>query len=125
MEVDRARAQEELGGYIPICEALRDEVRDLQLLLGQLVPGVGDATTRRLAARAQLDPRPLRPQRCSERLEAVQSRSQMVTRLDSPPLAAEELAVGELGAGTLEGTGGLGVGLQSRLEEAFGFALVL
>jgi hypothetical protein len=31
------------------------KVCDLQLLLGQLVPGVGDATTRRLAARAQFD----------------------------------------------------------------------
>ena len=38
----------------------------------------------------------------------------MLTRLDSAPRAAEELAVGELAAGTLEGAGGLGVRVQGR-----------
>src|SRR5262245_57713664 len=58
---DRARAEEELRSDLAIAEPLRDEVCDLQLLLGQLVPGVGDATTRRLAARAQLDACSFRP----------------------------------------------------------------
>src|SRR5262249_5711458 len=59
---DRARAEEELRSNLAVAEPLRDEVCDLQLLLGQLVPGVGDSTTRRLATRAQLDAGPLRPQ---------------------------------------------------------------
>ena len=41
---DRARAEEELRGDLAVAEPLRDEVCDLQLLLGQLGPGVGDAT---------------------------------------------------------------------------------
>ena len=49
----------------------------------------------------------------------------MLASLDPAPGSAKQLAVGELAARSLEGTGGLGVGLQSRPEEAFGFALVL
>ena len=59
---DRARAEEELRSNLAVAESLRDEVCDLKLLLGQLVAGVGDATTRRLAARAQLDACPFGPQ---------------------------------------------------------------
>ena len=58
-------------------------------------------------------------------LEAVESRSQVLTRLDSTSDAAEELAVGELAAGTLERPGRLGVRVERRREEALGFALVL
>ena len=125
MEVDRARAEEELRGDLPVREALRDEAGDLELLRGQLVARARVALARRLAARPQLDPRPLRPQRRAERLEAVERRSQVLARVDSAADAAEELAVRELGAGTLEGTGGLGVRGQGGQEEALGFALVL
>ena len=66
-----------------------------------------------------------RPRARSEPLEAVESRLQVLASLDSAPGSAKKLAVGELAARPLEGTGGLGVGLQSRPEEPFGFALVL
>ena len=49
----------------------------------------------------------------------------MLARLDPAAGAAQELAVGELGAGALEGAGGLGVRVEGRQEEALGFALVL
>ena len=49
----------------------------------------------------------------------------MLASLDSAPGSAQTLAVGELAARPLEGTAGLGVGLESRLEVPFGFALVL
>jgi hypothetical protein len=104
---------------------LRDEVCDLQLLLGQLVPGVGDATARRLAARAQFDACPFRPQFGPECLESVESRPKMLACQARSSCAAEELAEGELGARTFEGASRLGVHVERGLEEAFGLLLVV
>ncbi len=78
VEVDRAWAEEELSGHLPIREALRDETGDLELLLGEVGPRARVPLSRRLAARPQLDPRALRPQRRSERLEGVESRTQVL-----------------------------------------------
>src|SRR5918992_951467 len=125
VEVDRARAEEQLGGHVPVRQALRHETGDLELLCGQLGSRARVALARRLAAGAQLDPSPLRPERRSEALEGVESRSEVLARLDSAPGAAEELAVGELGARALEGTGSLGVGAERRRVETFGLAPLL
>src|SRR5918999_3947778 len=110
VEVDRARAEEQLGGHVPVRQALRDETGDLELLCGQLGSRARVALARRLAAGAQLDPSSLRPERRSEALEGVESRSEVLARLDSAPGAAEELAVGDLGSRALEGTSVVRVG---------------
>src|SRR6266511_2564152 len=122
---DRARAEEELRGDLAVAEPLRDEVCDLQLLLGQLAAGVGDATTRRLAARAQLDACPFRPQLGPECLESVESRPKMLACLARSSCSAEKLAEGELGARTVEGARRLGVHVERGLEEAFGLLAVV
>src|SRR5262249_20023139 len=109
---------------LAVAESLRDEVSDLHLLLGQLVPGVGDATTRRLAARAQLDASPFRPQFGPECLESVESPPKVLTCIAWSSCSAEELATGELGARTLEGARHLGVYVERGLEEAFALFLV-
>src|SRR5262249_16768170 len=116
---DRARAEEELRGDLAVAESLRDEVRDLQLLLGQLVPRVRHATTRRLAARAQLDARPFRPQFGPERLESAESGPQMLARHARLSCSAEELTEGQFGPRTVEGARRLGVHVERSLEKAF------
>src|SRR5262245_6855838 len=125
MSGDRAGAQEELRSDLAVAKPLRDELCDLQLLLGQLVPGVGDATTRSLATRAQLDACPFRPQSGPECLESVESRPEVFACIARSSCSAEKLTEGELGACTLEGARCLGVHVKRGLEEAFGLLLVL
>jgi hypothetical protein len=122
---DRARAEEELRGDLAVAEPLGDEVCDLQFLLGQLVPGVDDAATRRLTARAQLAACPFRPQLGPEGLEAVERRSKMRACHARSSCSAEELTEGELGARTVEGACRLGVQVERRLEEAVGLLVVV
>ena len=122
---DRSRAEEELRCDVAVAEPLRDEVCDLQLLVGQLVPGVGDATPRRLAARAQLDACPFRPQFGPECLESVESCPKMLACLAWSSCSAEELAEGELGARTVEGARRLRVAVERSLEEALGLLVVV
>src|SRR5262249_34571355 len=122
---NRAWAEEELRSDLAVAEPSRDEVCDLQLLLGQLVAGVGDSTTRRLATRAQLDAGPFRPQFGPECLESVESRAKVLACVALSSCSAEELATGELGAGTLEGARDLGVYVEGGLEEAFALLLVV
>src|SRR5262245_51581772 len=88
---DCARAEEELRSDLAVAEPLRDEVCDLQLLLGQLVAGVGEATTRRLAARAQLDACPFRPRFGPECLDSVESRPKVLACIAWSSCSAEEL----------------------------------
>src|ERR671922_158340 len=78
-----------------------------------------------LAARPELYVRALRPQRRLQRFEPVESRSQLLARLDPAPGTTQELAVGELGPGAPEGTSGPGVSVECRLEEPIGLALVV
>src|SRR6266540_3325825 len=100
-------------------------VRDLQLLGGELTPRTRVAFPRRLAARPQFHARSLSPRVCSQRLESIECALQVRTRVDAAPAAAEEFAVGEFGAGALEGTGALGVDHERCLEEALGLLLLL
>src|SRR5262245_49620976 len=122
---DRARAEEELRSDLAVAEPLRHEVCNLELLLGQLVSGVGDTTARSLAARAQLDACPFRPQFGSECLESVESRPEVLARIARSSCSAEELAKGEFSACTLKGARRLGVRVKRGLEQALGLHLVL
>src|SRR5919109_1352819 len=125
MEVDGARAQKELGRHLSVGETLRDEAGDLQLLRGQFVSRARIASACPLAARPELYVRALRPQRRLQRFEPVESRSQMLARLDPAPGTTQELAVGEFGPGAHDGTSGPGVSVECRLEEPIGLALVV
>src|SRR6266536_1719039 len=125
VEGDRARAEEELRRDLAVGQPARDELRDLELLSGELASGAGVSFPRRLAARAQLHTRPLRPQRRSKPLEGIERRPQMHTRVDAAPAATEKLAVGELGAGALKGAGALSVNGERCLEEPFGLLFIL
>src|SRR4051794_35110937 len=71
VRADRAMRQEEALADLPVGQALRRELSDLQLLGGQLVAGLGNAMPASLARRAQLAPRLLAPRRAPERVERV------------------------------------------------------
>lgn len=96
--LDRPRREEELGRDLLVGEALRNEARDLKLLGRELVGGARVALSRRLAGRAQLDPRPLRPLSGVEALEPLQRRSQVLARVRPPAKPPEVLAVEQLNA---------------------------
>src|SRR4051794_30150216 len=56
---------------LAVREALCRELRDLQLLCGQLVARLGDATSAPLAGRAQLAPRLLPPRHAAQGVEPI------------------------------------------------------
>ena len=112
VEVDRARAGEQLGCHVSVAEALGHEVHDLEFLCGELVRGAWVTPPGGLPTGAQLYPCALRPQPRPQSLEAVESRAQVLPRLNSTAGAPEQLTEGEFGAGTLERTGGIGVRVQ-------------
>src|SRR4051794_24478461 len=76
----------------PVCRQLRD----LQLLGGQLVTCLGDATPAALPGGAQLPPRLLAPRHAAECVERVARGAQDGARLGDASLAPEPLAVREL-----------------------------
>src|SRR5882724_996638 len=57
--LDRARADEELRGDLPVGASLRCKTRDLRLLRGQLVERLDGSPAGALAGRLELDPRAL------------------------------------------------------------------
>ena len=112
VEVDRPRAEEQLGCHLSVAEALGHEVHDLEFLCGELVRGTWVTSPGHLPAGAQLRPCALGPKPGSQSLEAVESGAQVLTRINSTAGTPEQLTKGEFSAGTLERTGGLGVRVQ-------------
>src|SRR4029450_6202826 len=100
----RPRAQEELGCDLAVGRPLADEADDLELLGGELVEGAGVALARRLAADAQLGPRPLRPGGGAQLFEGGEGGAQVLAGVDPAAGTAEGLAVEQLGAGPVEWT---------------------
>src|SRR5262249_32423752 len=85
--VDRARAQEQLGGDLPVRCALADEAGDLELLGRELVDGGGIAPARGLAACPELATCSLLPRSGSHALEGLEGGSELDARLPPAPRA--------------------------------------
>jgi hypothetical protein len=124
MEVDRARAQEQLRGHLSVAETAGDETGDLHFLRGQLISSARVALACRLATRSQLTPRALGPGERTECLEAVERDAQVLARLDPAARAAEELAERELGTRALERPARVAMRVQREAKEALGLGVV-
>src|SRR3954452_7227368 len=77
VEVDGARADEQLRGGVPVGQPLPDQPGDLALLRGQVGGGRDVAPARGLAGGAQLLRRPLGPRGGTELLEQGESGAQV------------------------------------------------
>ena len=103
--LDRLRAHEQLRGDVAVGGAGGDELGDPQLLRREVVDRRRVALASGLAGRLQLAPRPLGPQRRAHALEGVERGAQVSPGVGLAPLAAQPLAVGELGSRALERSG--------------------
>jgi hypothetical protein len=72
VRLDRLRAQEEPRGDLPVRQAGGDELRNLELLRGQLAEGRGVAPTRPRTGRPELGPRTIGPELAADGLEALE-----------------------------------------------------
>src|SRR5215207_8469167 len=102
MVVDRLGAEEQLGRRLAERVTLGEDQRDLQLARRQLVERGRRAPARGLARGEQLEPRPLRPWRRTEVLEALQRAAQLRSRLEPPAAATQRLAAAQPRARLLE-----------------------
>jgi hypothetical protein len=109
VELDRARAEEELRGSFLVRSASRDNARDLKLLRGQLVDSARVTFARRLATSTKLGAGTLGPGRCPQLFEELERDPEMLTRLLRVTTTAEHLAVDQLGPGSLERSLAMGV----------------
>src|SRR6188508_2828056 len=102
MQLDRPRAQEELGRDLPVGPALCRCQHGLVLTLAQRTEWSGHAMIRRDAGRPEPCPRTARPWTGTEPLEDRQRPGQRLPRLTAAPLAAQHLPVVQVGARLLE-----------------------
>src|SRR5262245_45881989 len=114
--VHRARAEEQLGGDLPVGSALAHDPHDLQLLWREaaergLVPPARGLAAGPQLARGKVGPRP-RP----EPLEHLERGPQMSPRIGAPALAAQPFPVPQLGTGRVERPPATGVLLERVLE---------
>jgi hypothetical protein len=109
VELDRARAKEELRGRLLVRSASRDNARDLQLLRGQLVDRARVTFARGLAASTKLGAGTLGPGRCPQLFEELERDPEMFARLLRVTTTPEHLAIDQLGPGSLEGSLTVGV----------------
>src|SRR4051794_21523123 len=70
-------------------------MRDLQLLRGELVAGVGRTAPARLSRCAELATRLVRPRGAAQAVERVAGGAQRRSRVGDPPLAPQPLPVAE------------------------------
>src|SRR5215207_579856 len=102
MEVDRSRADEELGRDITVGQPLSDQPGDLELLGGQLGWGVRARPTDRLPRGSKLLTRSLRPGPRIQVVERGQRSPQVSAGVDPVSATTQELAVGQLCPGPFE-----------------------
>jgi hypothetical protein len=119
VEVDRAGAEEQLGGNLPGGEPADHEPRHLELLWGELPKGRRVAPTHGLPAGPQLQARPLRPGCRTQALEHVEGSLEMCAGVDPASGPAQQLTVGQLGAGLFERAPRPPVVLECLLEPAW------
>ena len=117
--VDRARAEEQLGGDLSVGQALRDEASDLEFLRRQLVKRGWVALACSLARRAKLGLGTLRERRGAEAAEHLERSSQVHTGVLTATLASEPLPVRELGSCALKW--GQRLAALDRFVEGFAF----
>src|SRR5918995_5456465 len=95
VRLDRLRAQEEPRGDLPVRQAGGDELRNLELLRGQLAEGRGVAPTRPLTGRPELGPRTIGPELAADGLEALERGPETHAGLSAALQPPQQLAVAE------------------------------
>jgi hypothetical protein len=123
--LDRLGAHEQLRGGIAVGCAGGHQLRDSQLLRGQVVERAHVALAGLLAGGVELGAGPLGPERVAEPLEGVERRAQLGARLDLAARTPQALAVGELRAGALECRRVAGVLANGLLEELLGLLRII
>src|SRR5689334_15642823 len=116
VEVDGARAEEQLGGGVPVGHALTDERGDLPFLGGELGRGGDVAAAGGLTGGAQLVRGAGGPPRGPEVLAYLERGAQVGARIDPAAGAAQVLAVAEVDARPVEPARG-GASVLDRLLE--------
>src|SRR6476659_9316000 len=97
--LDRARADEELCGDLPVGASLRCEARDLRLLWRQLVERLHGSLAGALASRLELGPRALGERNHSEVGEELVGGTQLPACILAPALTSQPLAVQQMRPG--------------------------
>src|ERR1700729_4284548 len=87
---------------LAVRQTLSRKLGDLQLLSGQLIAGLDDATAAPFATRAQLLPRLVAPWRAPQCVEGVARGTQRAARLRDTAVTSQPLAVRELNPSALE-----------------------
>src|SRR3954454_5595490 len=101
--LDRARADEELGGDLSVRASARRQAGDLLLLWRQIIDGVGGVTASMLACRFQLDSRALSERLDAERVEQAARRPQLLARIEASASTPEPFPVEQMRAGEVDG----------------------
>src|SRR4051794_31580202 len=96
VRADRTVRDVELLCDLAVREALGGELRDLELLCGELVAGGGIAATARLAGCAEFSPGPIAPGSAAQCVKAVAGGAQRRPRVGDPSPAAQPFPVREL-----------------------------
>src|SRR5271165_4038585 len=124
--VDGGGAQEQLPGDVPVALALADQPGDLRLLRRELGFGLGGPLAGAFAGGQQLDPGPFGERPGAHRGEHLVRGAELLAGVAAAALAAQPLAVHQVGAGQLgyrpalpqvpDGLGvqGLGVGVAGQ-----------
>src|SRR5690242_16595668 len=124
VEVDGARADEQLCGGVPVGQALPNERGHLPLLRGELRRGGDVAAAGRLPGGAQLVRGAGGPPRGPEVLKHLERGAQVRAGIDPAAGAAQVLAVAEVDAGPVEPARG-GASVLNRLLELPGRVRVI
>src|SRR4029077_389682 len=99
--LDGAGADEQPGSDLPVGQMLGDQPRDLLLLGGEHLRGFGATRAGPLASGAQVAPGPARERLHAHRVEHGEGGAKLVPGVAAAALAAQPLAVEEVGAGEL------------------------
>src|SRR6185312_3457762 len=124
MPLDRPGTDEELGADLRIRLAIAGQPRDKRLLRGELIRVLVGAPAHLLARRDQLAAGTLGERLHADRGKHVVGGAQVPARVEAPALAAQPLAVQQVGAGQIRAELGPAEPADRLLIEAFGrFAL--
>ena len=120
MEVDGSGAEEQLGGDLAVGKPLCDKGSDLSLLGRERHAGGGIPFPGGLTGGPEFQLGPLHPWFGAQVLKGLQGGPQLLPGIDPAAGPAQELPVGEVGAGPFEGPVLAGLGSKSLGEEFFG-----
>src|SRR6267378_6841453 len=118
--LDRARTDEQPGADFRVREAVAGEPGDLSLLSGQLVPGLDGALADFLASGQELAPGPIGERLHAHRRQHLVGGAQLLAGVYAAALAAQPLAIEQVGAGELHADAGTPEARDRLAVEALG-----